>query len=246
MSVIAQNDLAADRYGGPDWHREVLHDLADRLTPPSAFPCTFSQNAFRRGLVEFAFVDRLDAGGLAQLRADLGRYIAAAVRWDGQVNTARPLVVAFSQDAAQASSVAGYHAIGWRVLQDWLDHDRAPWPAGVAKDPDAPFWSMCYGGMQLFVNFSSPAHVQRKSRNLGRHFLFIINPRERFDQVAGDTPDGRRVRQVIRDRAEAYDGIPHAPELGMYQKGALEWLQYGVSDDNAPPKATCPLRMKQP
>ncbi|HHC30200.1 MAG TPA: YqcI/YcgG family protein, partial [Rhodobacterales bacterium] len=81
MSMITQNDLAADRYGGPGWHQDVLHDLADRLTPPSAFPCTFSQNAFRRGLVEFVFVDRLDAGGLSQLRADLGHYIAAAALW---------------------------------------------------------------------------------------------------------------------------------------------------------------------
>jgi len=83
-----------------------------------------------------------------------------------------------------------------------------------ATDPMAPYWSMCFAGMQLFINFSSPAHRQRKSRNLGRHFLFIVNPRERFDIVAGDTPEGNRVRQVIRDRAEAYDGIPHAPSGG--------------------------------
>jgi FPC/CPF motif-containing protein YcgG len=244
MTVIQQNALTADGYAGPAWHKQVAGDLAARLTPPSAFPCTFSQNAFRRGLVDFIFVESLDDAGRAQLRGDMLDYIAAARAWDGQVNTARPLVVAFSREAARADSVEGYHRIGWEVLQDWHDNDPSPWPEGVARDPAAPYWSMCFGGLQLFVNFSSPAHRQRKSRNLGAHFLFIINPRERFDVVAGDGPDGNRVRQVIRERAEAYDGIPHAPELGMYQKGELEWWQYGVSDDNSPRTDGCPLKMR--
>lgn len=244
MTLIAQNSLTADGYDGPAWYGQVAADLAARLTPPSAFPCTFSQNAFRRGLVDFIFVEALDDEGRARLRADMLAYIATARQWDGQVNTARPLVVAFSRDAASADTVEDYHAIGWQVLQDWHDHDPEPWPEGVATDPHAPYWSMCFGGIQLFVNFSSPAHLERKSRNLGAHFLFIINPRERFDVVAGDTPEGMRVRQVIRDRAEAYDGIPHAPELGMYQKGELEWWQYGVMDDNTPRTDRCPLKMR--
>ncbi|MEZ5766298.1 MAG: YqcI/YcgG family protein [Paracoccaceae bacterium] len=245
MSVIAQNALTAPDYPGPDWHREVAADVAARLSPPSDFPCTFSQNAFRRELVDFIFVETRDATDLATLRADLADYLAGAATWDGKVNTARPLVIAFSLAAARADDLAGYHRIGWEVLLDWHDHDPAPWPEGVARDPEAPYWSMCFAGTQLFVNFSAPAHAQRKSRNLGRHFLFIVNPRERFDVVAGDTPEGRRVRQVIRDRAEAYDGIPHAPELGSYQKGEIEWWQYGVSDDNRTRTDRCPLRMRR-
>lgn len=244
MAVIAQNKLMADTYGGPDWHREVARDLAARLTPPSDFPCTFSQNAFRRGLIDLIFVERLDDLGRAGLRYDLLAYLTEAAKWDGQVNSARPLVVAFSREAASADTLEGYHAIGWEVLQDWHDNDPAPWPDGVATDPNAPFWSMCYGGTQLFVNFSAPAHRQRKSRNLGRHFLFIVNPRERFDIVAGNTPDGARIREVIRERAEAYDGIPHAPELGSYLKGEIEWWQYGLTDDNHDRKDRCPLKMR--
>lgn len=245
MSVIAQTDLMAASYAGPDWHREVAADLSSRLTPPSDFPCTFSQNAFRRGLVRFIFVETLDAAGRAHLRAGLLDYIAEARAWDGQVNSACPLVIAFSRQAASAESVAGYHALGWEVLQDWHDNDPEPWPEGVADDPMQPYWSMCFGGMQLFVNFSSPVHQRRKSRNLGRHFLFVVNPRERFDVVAGDTPEGRRVREVIRDRAEAYDGEPHAPELGSFVKGEIEWWQYGLSDDNSPRTDRCPLKMRR-
>jgi len=244
MAVIAQHELTGADDAGPTWHRAVADDLAERLTPPSDFPCTFAQNAFRRGLVDFIFVERRNGAGLDGLRADLAAYVAEAAKWNGQVNTARPLVVAFSREAAHADSLEGYQRIGWDILQDWHDNDPAPWPDDVARDPNAPFWSMCFAGTQLFVNFSSPAHKQRKSRNLGRHFLFIVNPRERFDVVAGDTPEGQRVRQVIRDRAEAYDGIPHAPELGSYQKGEIEWWQYGVSDDNREQTDRCPLKMR--
>lgn len=244
MSVIAQSDLMAASRPGPAWHGEVAEDLGARLTPPSAFPCTFSQNAFRRGLVDFIFVERRDNASLAQLRTDLATYLAAAAQWGGKVNSARPLVVAFSREAASADSLEGYHRIGWEVLQDWHDNDPAPWPGNVLRDPNAPYWSMCFAGTQLFVNFSAPAHRQRRSRNLGRHFLFVVNPRERFDIVAGDTPEGRRVRKVIRDRAEAYDGIPHAPELGSFQKGEIEWWQYGVSDDNRERTDRCPLKMR--
>lgn len=243
--LVAQDSFSA-RPSLPDqtepaWHREVHDDLAARLTPPSAFPCTFSQNAFRRGLLRFAFVETLDKPGLAALREDLGAYVREAREWDGQVNTASPLIVAFSHAAIAPGPLAAQQQAGWKVLQDWIDHDPAPWPADVAPDPTAPYWSLCHDGMQLFVNMSSPAHQKRKSRNLGRHFLFVVNPRTRFDVVAGDTPEGRRVRAVIRERAEAYDGMAHAPQLGLYQKGELEWVQYALPDENTPPPARCPI-----
>lgn len=229
----------------PEWYRDVFADLAARLTPPSTFPCTFSQNAFSRGLVRFAFVEALDAKGLARLREDLASYIGEARAWNGQVNAAHPLIVAFSHDAVPPGTLEEHQAAGWRVLQDWLDHDPTSWPGEVSFEPTAPFWSMCHDGMQLFVNMSSPAHEKRQSRNLGRHFVFVVNPRERFDVVAGDTPDGRRVRKVIRDRAEAYDGMPHAPQLGLFEKGELEWVQYALPDTNAPAPAGCPIKPRR-
>ena len=242
MSLVPQTMLMDPAYGGPDWHGDVVGGLAARLTPPSDFPCTFSQNAWRRGLVDLIFVEDLSPDSLAQLRADLSAYVAQSRAWDGQVNSGRPLVVAFSPKAARAGDLAGYHAIGWRVLQDWHDHDPAPWPEDVATAPEDPYWTMCFDGMQLFVNMSCPAHEQRQSRNLGEHLLFIVNPRTRFDIVAGDTPEGRRVRQVIRARCAAYDGQPHAPELGSFQAGEIEWRQYGLSDVNGEMASSCPFR----
>lgn len=241
MALVSQNDIAPT---APVWQHEVAADLRERLLPPSDFPCTFSQNAWRRHLIWFSFVEALSDTGLAAARADLSEYISDARSWDGQVNTARPLIMAFAPGLVP-DTLESHQGLGWQMMQDWLDNDPAPWPEDVARDPNAPFWALCFDGMQLFVNMSSPAHARRKSRNLGRHFILVINPRERFDMVAGHDPEGRRVRSVIRSRCEGYDGMPHAPELGSYQAGEIEWVQYCLGESNDRKLGQCPLRAKR-
>lgn len=95
--------------------------------------------------------------------------------------------------------------------------------------------------MQLFVNISSPHHVARRSRSLGRHLALVINPRERFDVFAGDTLSGRNTRSKIRHRIEPFDRMPHAPQLGWFGTGSLEWSQYGLPDDNFTVPTRCPF-----
>jgi FPC/CPF motif-containing protein YcgG len=103
---------------------------------------------------------------------------------------------------------------------------------------------MCFNGMPLFFNMSNPAHRVRRSRNLGGHFALVVNPRERFDVFAGDTPSGRRVRANIRKRIERYDGTPHSWQLGSYGDGALEWRQYGLIEENAERADRCPFAFR--
>ena len=100
---------------------------------------------------------------------------------------------------------------------------------------------MCLNGMPIFCNMSHPGHRVRRSRNLGEHFVFIINPRERFDIVAGDTPSGRKVRSNIRNRIGRYDGISHCPQLASYGAGGIEWWQYGIVEDNIERTDKCPF-----
>ena len=150
----------------------------------------------------------------------------------------------FHPERVAAQSVAGYHQIAWSVLQFWHDVDPEPWPGTVANDPHSPYWSMCFLGVQIFVNISNPAHHQRRSRNLGSALTLVINPRERFDRVAGDTPAGRKIRQKIRDRIEAYDGLEHSPTLGSYEAGEIEWWQYGLMESNEPRTDRCPFKMR--
>ncbi|MEU0275241.1 YqcI/YcgG family protein [Streptomyces sp. NPDC006307] len=223
------------------WQRTAVEEIAARLADPD-FPCVFSRNAFRKQLLRFVFVADGGSDGIRHLAAALTEYVEEAGRWDGQLDTAYPLVVVFPPDAVTADSVEGHHAFGWHVLQELHRVDPAPWPAGVARHPDAETWSMCFNGMPLFCNMSNPAHRVRRSRNLGGSFVLVINPRERFDVFAGETPSGRKVRANIRKRIHRYDGVQHSPQLGSYGVGALEWRQYGLIEENTGRTDTCPFR----
>ncbi|MEO7260494.1 MAG: YqcI/YcgG family protein [Jatrophihabitantaceae bacterium] len=229
---------------GKDWHLAVLNDLESRLTDPG-FPCVFSLNAFRKQLLKFVFVENAEDTGIQHLGEGLGEYVELSKRWEGRLDTAYPLVVAFSLDAITAHSVEDYHAFGWKVLEDLHEIDPAPWPEAVAKDPESESWSMCFNGMPLFCNMSAPAHRIRRSRNLGEHFILIINPRERFDIFAGDTPRGRNTRANIRNRINRYDGVPYSSHLGSYGAGGLEWSQYGLAEDNSQRTGKCPATFRE-
>jgi N-omega-hydroxy-L-arginine synthase len=225
-----------------DWHRAVFGDIKSRLAEDSSFPCLFSKNAFRKDLLKFIFVESADNSGMRHLADGLFEYVALSREWNGSLDTAHPLIVAFSLEAIKSQSVEDYHDFGWMVLQKLHEIDPAPWPTDVGADPDAPSWSMCFNGMPLFFNMSHPAHRVRRSRNLGEHFVFVVNPRERFDIIAGDTPAGRRVRSNIRSRIGRYDGVEHCPQLASYEAGGIEWWQYGITDENSERTDKCPFR----
>lgn len=226
------------------WHRTVFNDIEARLNNVD-FPCIFSKRAFRKSLLKFIFVENDSEKNINYLAAGLQEYVEISRGWDGNLSTAYPLIIAFSQVATNAITLKDYHSFGWKILQKLHDLDPQPWPTQVGQDPNAQAWSMCFNGMPLFCNMSTPANQVRQSRNLGEHFILVINPRERFDIVAGDTPAGRKVRDNIRTRISRYDGIPHALQLGSYSTGALEWWQYGLVDENIERKDQCPFIFKK-
>ncbi|MEV7008416.1 YqcI/YcgG family protein [Streptosporangium sp. NPDC051022] len=236
-TLISQTQVNDDE---KSWHRAVLNDIESRLTDPS-FPCIFSRNAFRKKILKLIFVENCQKDGIQHLRDGLKEYVELSMEWDGSLDTAYPLIVAFSPSAVDARSVDDYHAFGWKVLQKLHEIDPAPWPEEVGKDPDSGSWSMCFNGMPLFCNMSGPAHRARRSRNLGEHFILVINPRERFDVFAGNTPSGRKVRSNIRNRIARYDGIPHSLQLGSYGTDGLEWFQYGLMEENIERTDKCPF-----
>lgn len=242
MPLISQDKTTGLSHD--DWRFRSAQDLLGILAQPTSFPCFFSQNACKRQLIQFSFVDENTPAAHGQALQDILSYVAKARAWDGDVATAEPLVMQFNPATHARDTVDGYHDLGWSILQFWHENDPAEWPQDVGHDPNHPFWSMCLGGMQLFVNMSCPAHRIRKSRNLGQALTFVINPRERFDIVAGDNPRGHRIREQIRNGIVAYDGIHHCPTLGSFQAGEIEWWQYGLPEENALPDSGCPFRMR--
>ena len=244
MKLYTQFEIEDGSDGLASWEAEAARTLLARLRLPTNFPCFFSQNACRRGRILFAFIGDIGADQLARGAQVLGEYVERSRHWDGDVASAEPLAVLFHPQTVVADSVDAYHDIGWNVLQAWHALDHSPWPSEVSREPSSPFWTMCFAGMQLFVNMSNPAHRIRRSRNLGPSLAFIINPRERFDIVAGDNPRGHAVRERLRRRIHAYDGLTHSPALGSFEAGDIEWWQYGLAENNAAPAGTCPFRMK--
>lgn len=54
--------------GQPDWKRVALSQIAERLTPPSDFPCVFSQSAYSRQKIRFSFVPDLSDDSIRAAR----------------------------------------------------------------------------------------------------------------------------------------------------------------------------------
>lgn len=242
MTLFTQLQAETGTLSG--WKAQTALQVLSILRSEDEFPCFFSRNACNREKLMFSFVESLDPADLDGAAVDLAAYLKRAAAWDGDVSTAEPLVMQFSPEQVHANTVAAYHEMGWQVLQHFHDNDPGAWPEGVSVEPASPFWSMCFDGVQIFVNMSVPAHEKRRSRYLGSALTLIINPRERFDLVAGDNPRGRLVRDRIRARIARYDGQPHSSLLGHYLTGDIEWWQYGLPDTDSVEVGQCPLRVR--
>lgn len=127
---------------GAPWHRDVLSDIDARLDGDPGFPCLFSKNAYAKGLLKFIFVEGDTDSDIFYLSNCLIEYVELSRHWNGSLNTAYPLVIAFSLAAIHHASLEQYDAFGWNVLQRLHDLDPSPWPSDVGQDPDMAGWSM--------------------------------------------------------------------------------------------------------
>lgn len=232
------------------WALPLIDQLASRFKHPAGhplgFPCVFAQKAFSWGSIKFILVpydQTIQAHDYETLKCDLGAYLQQAADWDGRFSTASPLLVLFEPVNSIASTL-GCEKIFIESLQYLIDHDEEDWSGTIPSDPEKQFWTMCFNGVQLFVNVSHPNNIRRKSRNLCDTLVLVINPRERFDVFAGSSREGYMIRSRIRDNVDIYDNLPRSPLLGHYQDGDLEWPQYMLPDDNTSPALACPLRFR--
>lgn len=224
------------------WAKASLEDFSTYLREPSKFPCHFARTAFRTYTLHFVFAGSdTDPLELARVRQGLGEYLHTVSKLSGIEESMNVLAVLFKPNTDQ--TLAQYHETAWRVMQDWIDNDPQPWPQEIPTDPEEPFWSLCFAGVPLFVNVSAPAHVRRKSRNLGQSLAMVTQPRAGFDLVSGPTAEGDKVRQRIRAQVELYDGQPPPDVVGTYHRGDLEWKQYVFTESNDEHLGQCPLHV---
>lgn len=242
---VAKGEVTDPRV--PAWATPLWRQLSERLSD-GGFPCIFAKGAFERRAIWFCFAEESQSeAGLARIRAGVAAYLRAVPPTPRCVSELTVLLV-MVRPGDGAKTLEADHREAWSILQSLHDHDASPWPEEIPTAPEEPLWSFCFAGVALFVNISSPGHAQRRSRNLGDALTLVIQPRANFDLVAGlDTPGGRAVRQLIRDRMKQYDGVDSPKQLGTYGLAEnREWRQYALKDgidEGEPPR--CPLRIRR-
>lgn len=223
------------------WRAAAFVELRDKVAD-EAFPCTFGTAALRKGDLLFAFVeDVAEAEVVTGLVAALKEY-ADFVRRHSVVKASMMPLAIFMPVPSNWRTIEDYFHHSWRLLQAVHERDPQPWPERLARDPDDPRWSFCFAGVPFFVNFKTPLHRARRSRRTQHSYLWLVQARDGFDMVAGDTPQGRNARRIIREKLAVYDEAPVYPELAYYGDAAnREWKQYFVPETNEPVAAKCPF-----
>lgn len=225
------------------WEARAYASFVAKVSDPQ-FPCFFATKAQRDGQLFYAFAEStVNPLDLLRIYIAIIGYLNAVDRMTG-IDKIMSTLILFIKPVPDAS-VEEYIKQAWGIIQFLHDYDVSEWPPEVPTDPDNPSWSFCFDGTPIFVNISTPAHQNRKSRNLGDALTLVLQPRDGFDIVAGDTPAGRKVRNSIRSRIMAHDRIPPSPELGHYGDAEKrEWPQYGLPDTNEAVRGSCPFRKK--
>lgn len=200
------------------------------------FPCLFARSAHKRETLKFLFVQEtfdLIIGMLAYTA-----FIKTTLLEERLFN---PLIVIFQQTGF--NNLAEEHTFCWEQLQALHWGDPAKWPQDIPTDPNESQWTFCFDEVQLFFNMSCPHHEHLKSRNLGKHITFIVNPRQNFDAIASmNNAKGLSIRQTIRERVRQYNNGYVPSELGFFGEDSnLEWKQYQLNEPNSTFAQTCPF-----
>ncbi|MBD0693861.1 YqcI/YcgG family protein [Streptomyces sp. CBMA123] len=185
------------------------------------FPCVFSMLPFSTSELFFGAIPGSDgdveSAVVASLR-ELTGIIQDLPDAIGVVFVDQPGEPSLEDDLALARSIV--RAV---MRQNALDH-----PDRVFPDPKDSDWELWLGGVGLFLNFSSPRHKARRSRNVGSRFTVIAQARESFDRQGRAAP---RARESIRKRLAGYDDVEAHPALGSYgDPDSREALQFFLGD----------------
>lgn len=221
------------------WKAEYVKEF-ESIGLARDFPCTFLRPAYQAGHIKFHFMG--DPGDEAQRRAGYAAirdYVqdVLATEDDGTAALKILLVV------VNADAISGPHEdAAWSLLNDFAAMDPVPWPSEVPTDPNSESWAYCISGARLFVNISSPEHVKRRSRNLGRHLVLVVQLRDGVDFIAPPNEDGDAVRRSMRRRVAAYDTVPVSPDLATHGQGTnRDWKQFWLGDRTTTHEGQCPF-----
>lgn len=231
----------ADTARVPQWMITAYRQF-EGVVDDKGFPCLFGRRANKSGSCLIVFISREHEQ--ADLQGGMQAYAAFVRSTPLDKRLFSPLIVIFEENSF--INLAQEQAHGWAALQRLHEGDSTPWPATASINPETPEWTYHFAGLSFFINMSFPSHTAMRSRSLGKHIVFVVNPRENFDEVASaEDESGRRIRERIRQRiAEYNDGV--VPEtLGFFgDRNSLEWKQYQLHEEGGLKSSRCPLLIK--
>ena len=191
----------------------------DEAVQSKGFPCIFAPLAFRHNDLLFGLADI--SAGYQQIILLFNAAVQSIMKNSNQT-------IVLWIEGTDTNNLEEDKNIASAILKELLTADQTPWPASAPTNPNDPNWDFWYGGVDCFINFSTPHHVKRRSRNLGSAFTLVIQSRSTFDHI-GKNP--MQIRHRIRERIAQYDTIPMSPALGEHGN-APELPQFFLGDDN--------------
>ncbi|WP_024646013.1 YqcI/YcgG family protein [Pseudomonas syringae] len=240
QSVVRQL-LASDTAIEMGWRVQAYRQF-EQVLSDQGFPCLFGRRANKSGSCLLLFIP--EKHERQTLCEGLQAYVNFVNETPLEDRLFNPLIVIFEKN--DFNTLAEEQAHAWAALQYLHDEDSSPWPAGACTDPETFEWTYHFAGLPLFINMSFPRHTAMKSRSLGGHIVFVINPRENFDQVASaETESGRKIRERIRQRIADYNKGVMPDTLGFFgDRESLEWKQYQLYEKGGLSLSKCPLHIK--
>ena len=221
------------------WVNDSITEF-ESIVSASNFPCLFGKKAFKSKSILVATVKFHANGKYEDLKSSLEQYTNFVKSTPIQDRIWSPLIVFFDEKFFERNN---HFDVAWDAL-NWVHaQDTEQWPENIPHDPEDPKWAFCFNDVPLFINMSSGGYKILKNRNLGRHLVFVINPRENFDFMASlETKSGVLVREAIRARVVKLNDQPIPAELGFYgDESNREWMQYQLSEEALPRPSKCPF-----
>lgn len=196
----------------PAWVQASYTAFVETLSNDQ-FPCFFGTIAEQKEMLRFVIAPPLtEPMAMPHLLTAIYQYLEeeAIVAHTSQHDDVffLTLVILFPP-APSILTLDHYAQQAFDVLNALHQLDPAPWPTDIATASPDRRWRYCLGGRSLFVNVSTPANQQRRSRHLGPGMVFVINPEDLFEKAWDRW--GEQPRREIYHRVEQYDAIPPYP-----------------------------------
>lgn len=224
----------------PLWQQAAYQAFSKTIgDKANTYPCVPGRRGFLSNNIRFSFIgDPREACSIQDLSEVLKAY-GSCSRETGKYAS---LVVLFETDEKlkETYTIEDYRKLFWSVLSRVSTYDKKEWPKEIPTDPWHHQWEFCFDGDPYFSFCATPAHQIRKSRHFPC-FLIAFQPRFVFDELNNTTILGQKMKNLIRQRLNSYDGIPAHPDLKWYgEEDNHEWKQYFLSDNESSP-SSCPF-----